>query len=74
MTPNADALASTYHNFGNNFVTFGNGQSLPISKIDHTCINNKLPLSQVLVVPHLTKILLSISRLTRDSKFFNFQE
>ncbi|MFS7942761.1 putative RNA-directed DNA polymerase [Helianthus anomalus] len=63
-------------------VTFGSGQSLPITHIGNTSLNNSTTLQNVLVVPNLTKNLLSINRLTNDSNvdvlfsnnYFNVQD
>ncbi|KAI3694071.1 hypothetical protein L1987_77030 [Smallanthus sonchifolius] len=66
-------LASTHglnnsksHN-GSLRVTFGNGKSSPVTHIGNTTLNKSITLQNVLVVPNLTKNLLSISRLTNDS-------
>jgi hypothetical protein len=51
-------------------VTVGNGSTLPISHIGHTSIPasaHNLLLSNVLVVPHLVKNLISIRRFTIDN-------
>nr|GEU66827.1 hypothetical protein [Tanacetum cinerariifolium] len=53
-------------NMGQANVTFGNGNNLPVSHIGHTTVNNNIQLCDVLVVPNLTKNLLSISKLTSD--------
>ncbi|KAJ0614260.1 putative RNA-directed DNA polymerase [Helianthus annuus] len=66
MLPSSNGLDNIYDS-GKSFVTFGNGESLPVTKIKNTTINDTLPLRNVLVVPNITKILLSISRLTNDS-------
>ena len=47
-------------------VFFGNGHQLPVSHIGNSKLNNNLTLRDVLVVPRLTKYLLSISKLTMD--------
>lgn len=51
---------------GNGKVIVGNSDALPISHLDSRFIHNKLTLLDVLVVPHITKNLLSISKLTTD--------
>ncbi|KAI3510913.1 hypothetical protein L1887_18051 [Cichorium endivia] len=52
---------------GNSKVVFGDGNVLPISHIGHTSLNNGIHLRDVLVVPNITKNLLSISKLTTDN-------
>jgi len=56
--------------FGNERVMVGNGQSLSIShtsSISTLVPNSPLLLSNVLVVPGITKKLISISQLTKDN-------
>lgn len=48
-------------------VAFENCNLLTISHIGHSLISKNLTLLDVLVVPYLTKSLLSISKLTHDS-------
>jgi len=58
--------------FGNERVMVGNGQSLYISHtsfISTLVPNSSLLLSNVLVVPSITKKLISISQLTKDNNF-----
>ncbi|KAJ0009789.1 hypothetical protein Pint_34047 [Pistacia integerrima] len=55
---------------GNQWVVVGNGQSLPIScigSISSLVASHPLKMSDVLLVPHITKNLLSISKLTREN-------
>lgn len=68
MTYEASTLnmSSTYE--GNSKVVFGNKTSLGMSGIDSYNITPNLKLFDVLLVPHLTKNLLSISGLTHDYK------
>nr|GEX70984.1 zinc finger, CCHC-type, Gag-polypeptide of LTR copia-type [Tanacetum cinerariifolium] len=58
---------NTTQNIGQANFTFGNGNKLPVSHIGHTMVNNNIRLCDVLVVPDLTKNLLSISKLTSDN-------
>lgn len=51
---------------GNNRVMVGNGTSLSISHIGSANVSESVKLLNVLVVPHLTQNLLSISQLTHD--------
>jgi hypothetical protein len=54
---------------GNERVLVGNGQSLPIShkgSVSNIVPQNSLVLSYVLVVPDITKNLISISQLTKQ--------
>ncbi|KAJ0494958.1 putative RNA-directed DNA polymerase [Helianthus annuus] len=66
MLRSTNALNEAHNDAGNTFVTFGNGQSLPVSQIGNSKLND-IPLKNVLVVPNLTRNLLSISRLTNDA-------
>ncbi|KAJ9561510.1 hypothetical protein OSB04_006670 [Centaurea solstitialis] len=52
---------------GSNKVSFGNGMTLPISHTGHTSLNGDIRLRDVLVVPKITKNLLSVSKLTYDN-------
>jgi len=66
MTPDNSTLEQSTAYMGKECVIVGNGASLPIT---HTCNishSSDLKLLDVLVVPHLTKNLLSISKLTND--------
>lgn len=47
-------------------VVFGNGNVLHISHIETTHISPNIPLKNILLVPHLSRKLLSISQLTND--------
>lgn len=67
MTNSVSNLDSLSSYFGQNQVVFCNGNMLNISHIVTSSLINQLPLHDVLAVPHLTKNLLSISKLTRDS-------
>lgn len=65
MTPSTSNLDSAKPSIGKDHVTVGNGNTLPNSHIGHSFSKN-LQLLDVLVVPHITKILLTISKLTKD--------
>ncbi|KAJ9546703.1 hypothetical protein OSB04_019246 [Centaurea solstitialis] len=52
---------------GGGGVQFGDGNTLPISSIGTSTLANGIRLRDVLMVPHLTKNLLSISKLTYDN-------
>ncbi|KAD4982590.1 hypothetical protein E3N88_19261 [Mikania micrantha] len=72
--PASDHMTATPHTLnnpapvmGNESVTFGNGNTLPITHKGHLTLNNTLHLNNVLVVPNITKNLLSISKLTHDN-------
>ncbi|KAJ0701721.1 putative RNA-directed DNA polymerase [Helianthus annuus] len=67
MLTNNHGLKDSKPHTGNMSVIFGNGQTLPVTHIGNTTLNNSLSLKNVIVVPNLTKNLLSISRLTNDS-------
>ena len=69
MTADPSILYQSKNYTGKNSVIVGNGASLPIT---HTGTLSPVPnihLLDVLVVPHLTKKLLSISKLTFDFPF-----
>ena len=55
---------------GKDCVIVGNGASLPITYTGTISPSPDLKLLDVLVVPHITKNLLSISKLTNDFPFF----
>ena len=57
--------ATTYS--GNETVTFGNGNAASISHIGISHLSPNIALNDVLVVPQLTKNLLSVSKLTQDN-------
>ncbi|KAJ9555163.1 hypothetical protein OSB04_009777 [Centaurea solstitialis] len=66
MTPSPSNLDTSKQYKGQDHVSFGNGTSLSVSRIGHSSLPNNIKLLDVLVVPHLTKNLLSISKLTND--------
>ncbi|KAJ9566476.1 hypothetical protein OSB04_002442 [Centaurea solstitialis] len=66
MTPSTSNLDSAKSYSGTDHVSFGNATSLPISHVGTSSFSKDLHLHDVLVVPHLTKNLLSISKLTND--------
>ncbi|KAM0002129.1 putative RNA-directed DNA polymerase [Helianthus debilis subsp. tardiflorus] len=82
MTSTQDCLHHSTPYKGNNQVTFGNGKRLSITHIGSSKVGDQIPLRNVLVVPHLTKNLLSISKLTNDlpvdvlfsKNFFHIQD
>lgn len=65
-----NSQTSTLENFesysGKGLVISGNGDALRISHICTRKLTNDVNLLDVLVVPHITKNLLSISKLTND--------
>lgn len=65
--PSTTHLDSSSPYTGHEQVIFGNGKVSPISHIGTSTLLSNLVLSDVLVVPNLTKNLLSISKLTQDS-------
>ncbi|GJW31652.1 retrovirus-related pol polyprotein from transposon TNT 1-94 [Tanacetum coccineum] len=67
MTATTDNVTNVTPALGTNFVTFGNNESLPISHTGSSHLLNNVVLNDVLVVPRLTKNLLSVSKLTRDN-------
>ncbi|OIW15216.1 hypothetical protein TanjilG_08808 [Lupinus angustifolius] len=66
MTPHATNLENITPYFGPNQVVVGNGDTLCVSHIGSCSLKNSVKLLDVLVVPRLTKNLLSISKLTND--------
>ena len=66
MTPAHSTLDQSTTYTGKDCVIVGNGASLPITHTGKISPSPDLHLLDVLVVPHLTKNLLSISKLTHD--------
>ena len=66
MTPDPSQLDKVEPYHGKDCVIVGNGASLPISHIGMLSPSSNFKLLDVLVVPRLTKNLLSISKLTSD--------
>ncbi|KAG6397102.1 hypothetical protein SASPL_143266 [Salvia splendens] len=66
MTNQQSVLDSCAPYSGNGSAIVGNGNSLSISHIGSSKLTNDVQLLDVLVVPHITKNLLSISKLTTD--------
>lgn len=66
MTYSTNNVSQTAPHSGKMKVTFGNGNKLPISHVGNSTVSKNLLLRDVLVIPHLTKNLLSISKLTMD--------
>ncbi|CAA0841807.1 Unknown protein [Striga hermonthica] len=66
MTNQPATLDSLESYSGNSSVIVGNGSNLSISHIGSCRLPNGMRLNDVLVVPHLTKNLVSISKLTSD--------
>ena len=66
MTPPHSTLDHSTTYMGKDCVIVGNGASLPITHTGKLSPSPDLQLLDVLVVPHLTKKLLSMSKLTND--------
>ncbi|KAJ0878802.1 hypothetical protein HanRHA438_Chr10g0443981 [Helianthus annuus] len=66
MAPNEECLHHSSPYKGNNKVVFGDGKQLPITHTGSYNLCHNIKLHNVLVVPNLTKKLLSISKLTSD--------
>ncbi|GKC16752.1 retrovirus-related pol polyprotein from transposon TNT 1-94 [Tanacetum coccineum] len=67
MASSSASLDSTMPYTGSDHVTFANGNILNISRLSNASIAKDIDLLDVLVVPKLTKNLLSISKFTADS-------
>lgn len=67
MTPSATNLTTSTPYNGNKYVAFGNGNILNISQIGKSSLTKDINLANVLLVPKLTKNILSINTLTYDS-------
>ena len=70
MTNDAAPLDKSDPYIDNQWIFVGNGQSLPISHIGYISsliASHPLKMFDVLLVPHITKNLLSISKLTREN-------
>ena len=73
MTSKANIVSNIQQYSGTDSVLIGDGSSLPIHGIGDTFIKQKnitLPLHDVLLVPDLTKKLLSISQNLKETPFF----
>ena len=68
MTPASSNVEAAMPYAGNSSVYFGNGHAAPISHVSKTSISPNISLLDVLVVPNLTKSLLSVSKLTQDNE------
>jgi hypothetical protein len=66
MTPDVSQLDSIEPYTGKDRVIVGNGSSLPVTHMGSCSPTPTLQLKDVLVVPNLTKNLLSVSKLTND--------
>lgn len=66
MTPHADSVDSITPYNGNDTNVVANSSTIPITHVGSYRKNDSIKLLNVLVVPHLTKNLLSISKLTSD--------
>lgn len=66
MTASPENVSQLTPYTGNMHVLFGNGNKLPISHTGSSMISKDLVLRDVLVIPELTKTLLSICKLTTD--------
>ena len=68
-TPNSPALTSKSAYTGPSGLQVGNGTSLPISHIGNSTfdVSKPLHLRNVLLVPYIKKILISISKFTVDN-------
>nr|GEX78696.1 zinc finger, CCHC-type, Gag-polypeptide of LTR copia-type [Tanacetum cinerariifolium] len=66
MALSSTTLKSSVPYHGNEKVSFGNGNVLPVSRIGTLSINQNLKLQDVLIVPNIKKTLLSVSKLTND--------
>ncbi|KAJ9542859.1 LOW QUALITY PROTEIN: hypothetical protein OSB04_029365 [Centaurea solstitialis] len=66
MTSSSSNLDSAKPYFGYENVQVGNGNLIPISHIGATQVNSNIQLLDVLVVPQITKNLLSVRKLTFD--------
>lgn len=67
MTNSTSNLDSSSSYIGKDQVVFGNGNVSNIPHISKSSISKYLTLLDILIVPHLTKNLLSIIKLTNDS-------
>lgn len=67
MVSSSASVTNSTPSVGDASVLFGNDTSLPISRVGTSTIANNVCLNDVLVVPNLTKNLLSLSKLTHDN-------
>lgn len=66
MAPSSAYVDSYKPYHGKDRVIFGNGNVLHISQISTSALSYRLSLHDILIVPHIGKILLSVSKLTND--------
>ncbi|KAD6795087.1 hypothetical protein E3N88_05983 [Mikania micrantha] len=67
MSTSSENINNATKPSGNKQVFFGNGHTLGVTKIGDTNLFGSLKLNNVLVVPNLTKNLLSVGKLTEDN-------
>ncbi|KAJ9538664.1 hypothetical protein OSB04_031397 [Centaurea solstitialis] len=67
MTASSETISNASSVPGTASVMFGSGHYLPVSHKGHASLSPNLLLKDVLVVPRITKNLLSISKLTKDN-------
>nr|KYP63355.1 Retrovirus-related Pol polyprotein from transposon TNT 1-94 [Cajanus cajan] len=67
MTPSSSQLTDSQNYNGTDHVFVGNETSLNITHVGSRSLSHTVPLSDVLVVPNLTKNLVSVNKLTRDN-------
>lgn len=66
MTASTFSLSDHHAYSGNDSVYVGNGAQLQISHVGNLKLNSHIDFLDVLVVPHITKNLLSLNKLTTD--------
>lgn len=67
MTSSPDNVTSSTPYSGNSHVVFGNGNNLQVSHTGESMVHKNITLRNILISSHLTKNLLSISKLTMDN-------
>lgn len=79
MTPNAANLVDVVSLFDSNQIHIGNGQGRPITSVDSMSFNSSfqpyitLKLNNLLLVPSITKNLVSVNQFAKDDNvFFEF--
>lgn len=71
MTSNAQNHSQATHFEGSDKIKVGNGQGLPIKHIGSTTLitpSRSLKMNKVLLIPQITKDLLSVKQLCKDNQ------
>ncbi|KAK9068374.1 hypothetical protein SSX86_012487 [Deinandra increscens subsp. villosa] len=67
MSGMSNKMTNLKHKSGNSRVTFGDGNSLPVTHTGDSMIENNIKLKDVLLVPNIHKNLISVGKLTQTN-------